>query len=192
MLGPEEFEEIGFLTMRLAGLEEMISLWCEALLIRPEFNGFLTASKPVFTKQFSEKLTLLRMLIKAAGTLYDIQIGNVETSLVAMKEAGEDRNTIIHGLLAEGSAGVAAFRTRGREVEATLSGLRALTKRFQESTSEATTHFAAFYRELIEKEIDSYRCRGGDGDSVPILAEVACVVIHDKNGHHGGTQGASR
>ena len=58
------------------------------------------------------------MLVKAAGTLYDIQIGKLETSMTALKEVGEDRNAIIHGLLAEGNAGVAAFRTRGRDIEA--------------------------------------------------------------------------
>jgi hypothetical protein len=150
-IGSEELEEIGFLTMRLAGLEEMISLWCEALLIRPEFGGFLAANRPVFTKQFSEKLALLRMLIKAAGTLYDIQTGKMETSIVALKDVGEDRNTIIHGLLVDGNASVAAFRMRGRDIDATLSGLRALANRCQEGAVEATRNFAEFYRELIGK-----------------------------------------
>lgn len=94
----EELAEIGLLTMRLAELEELISLFCEALLIRPELGGSHPPKKLVLTKQLTEKLTLYQALTTASGVLYAIDTELVHKSIARVRSVGEDRDTIIHGL----------------------------------------------------------------------------------------------
>ncbi len=135
--------------MRLAALEEAISLCCEILLIRPELGGFHSHNKSVLTKQLSEKLNLFKALITASGVLYGIATEAINKSIVAVKDVGEDRNTIIHGILSGIDDGQIAFRNRGRDVPATLCGLKSLTERGQRAAFELMTHFSGFYDALI-------------------------------------------
>lgn len=69
---PEELEEVGFLTLRFAGMEETIALYCEVLLFRPELSGFHPSAKLIPRKQFSDKISLFTGIMLACGTLYDI------------------------------------------------------------------------------------------------------------------------
>jgi len=147
----EELEEIGLLTMCLAALEEHISLCCEILLIRPELGGFYSPNKSVLTKQLSDKLNLYKALTTATGVLYDISTDSIEKSIAGVKAVGEDRNTIIHGLLSKSDDGKVFFRGRGRDVQASIDELRGLTKRCQEAAFDLTTQFFIFYTDLVGK-----------------------------------------
>jgi hypothetical protein len=79
----EELEEIGLLPMRLAALEEWVSLIREILLIRPELGGF-HPPRSVLTRQLSEKLSIYKALIKASGVLYGIDTKSIEKGIAAM------------------------------------------------------------------------------------------------------------
>ncbi len=138
--------------MRLAGLEETIALYCETLLLRPELTGFHPHNKPVLARQLSEKLNLYGMLIKAAGTLYDIETDTIEQNISVVRGVGEDSNAVIHGLLYKSDASGLAFRSRGRDVPATLDAMRNLTKRSEDAAMELTALFSAFYDNLVRKK----------------------------------------
>jgi len=150
----EELEEIGFLTTRLATLEEIIAFFCEVLLIRPELTRFSSHSrnKPVLTEQISEKLRLYRKLLDGTGALDDTVAKAIEANIRAIKEVAEDRNAIVHGFLCQRDGGGAAFSIRGRLVPATVDSLRSLTKRCQAAAVELQTLFAAFYRDLVNRK----------------------------------------
>jgi hypothetical protein len=148
----EELEEIGLLTMQMAALEELIALYCEILLVRPELGGFHPPKKSVLTKQLSDKLNLYRMLVVASGGLYVIGTELIEKNIAALKDLAEDRNAIIHGLLFTDENAQIVFRGRSGDVQATLGGLRNLAKRCHEATSELTSQFSAFYTELVGKK----------------------------------------
>jgi hypothetical protein len=148
----EELEEIGLLTMQMVALEESIALYCEILLTRPELGGFHPPKKLVLTKQFTEKLSLYKMLINGSGILYSISTGSVEKNITVLKDLADDRNAIIHGLLSTDKNAQIVFQGRSTAIEATLSGLRNLTKRCHEATSELTSQFSTFYTELIGKK----------------------------------------
>lgn len=147
-----ELEEIGLLTMRLAAIEESIALFCEILLIRPELNGFHAPNKSVLTRQLAEKLSLYKTLTMASGILFGICTESIENSIVAMRALGEDRNTIIHGQLSRGSDGEPFFRSRGRDIPATLDELRRLTTRCEEAAFDFTNSFFNFYTELVRRK----------------------------------------
>ena len=149
---PEELEEIGLLTMHMAALEESMVLYCELLLVRPELGGFHPPQKSVLTKQFSDKLNLYRMLIAAIGVLYGIGIELIEENIAALKDLAEARNAIIHGLLSTDKNAQVVFHGRSGDVQATLGGLRDLTKRCHEAASELTRKFSIFYTELVGKK----------------------------------------
>jgi hypothetical protein len=87
-----------------------------------------------------------------SGVLYDIDMDLIEESIASVRVVGEDRNAIIHGLLWVGPDGGTAFRNRGRDVRATLDGLRSLTKRYYEAALDLTTNFSVFYSELVGKK----------------------------------------
>jgi hypothetical protein len=149
---PEELEEIGLLTMHMAALEESLALYCEILLVRPELGGFHPPQKSVLTKQFSDKLNLYGMLITATGGLYGIGTELIEKNIAALKDLAEERNAIIHGLLSTDKNAQVVFHGRNRDVQATLGGLRILTKRCHEAASELTSQFSTFYTELVGKK----------------------------------------
>jgi len=151
-LGEEEFEEIGYLTIRMTALEESLALFCELLLTRPELGGFHPINKPVLRKQFSEKIGLLKALVVAIGTLYGIDIQAMQKSLLAIGDLGEDRNTIVHGLLTRGGDGAIVFQNRERDVRGGTAGLRELTDRFQAEAAVLITNFGVFYAALGEKK----------------------------------------
>lgn len=149
----EQLEEIGFLALRLAALEELIALFCETFLMRPELGGFYGPDKqPVLTKSLSEKLALYRMLTTASGVLYGISTDSIEKSIVSAKAVGEDRNIVIHGLLSKRNDGKVVFRGRGRDVPASLGELRSLTKRCYQVAFDLTTHFSQFYTDLVGRK----------------------------------------
>ena len=152
----EELEEIGLVAMQMAALEELIALYCEILLVRPELGGFQAPKKSALTKQLSDKLNLYRMLIGASGGLYSIGTELIEKNIAALKDLAEDRNAIIHGLLSTDKHAQIVFHGRSGDVQATLSGLRSLTKRCHEAASELTSQFSTFYTELVgKKSIDA-------------------------------------
>ena len=138
--------------MRLGALEESVSLYCQALLIRPELGGFHPANKAVLTKQLSDKLNLFKASITASGVLYSIDINALTQSIEKVKDVGDDRHTIIHGLLSRNADGEFAFHNKGRDIKATLDGLRGLTQRCHEAGLELTTHFLGFYTELVSRK----------------------------------------
>lgn len=148
----EELEEIGLLTMHVAALEESIALHCEILLVRPELGGFHSSNKSVLTKQLSDKLNLYKMLITATGILYGIDTGLIHKNIIVLKDLAEERNAIIHGLLSLDKNAQIVFHGRVSDVQATLSGLRSLTKRCYEAASELTSQFSTFYTEVVGKK----------------------------------------
>jgi hypothetical protein len=145
----EALEEIGLLAMSLAAAEEEVSLYCEILLLRPELFGFHPYNKPVLGKQLSDKLNLLKSLVVASGVLYGIDINAINSSIQNVRDVGEYRNTVIHGLLERSGGGETAFKSRGRQVPATLSGLRDLTRKHQEATMKLLKNFSGFYGQLV-------------------------------------------
>jgi len=151
--GVEELEEIGLLGMRLAALEEAVSLFCEILLIRPELGGFHGPEKqPVLAKFLAEKLTLYKMLTTAVGVLYGISTDSIEKAVVAVKAVGEDRNTFVHGILFKRPGDEVAFRNKNREVPATLGELRRLTKSCYKAAFHFVTSFSQFYVDLVGRK----------------------------------------
>jgi hypothetical protein len=138
--------------MQMAALEESIALHCEILLVRPELGGFHPPKKLVLTKQLSDKLNLYKMLIAASGVLYGIGTESIEKNITVLKDLAEERNAIIHGLLSTDKNAQTVFHGRSGDVQATLSGLRNLTKRCHEAALELTTQFSTFYTELVGKK----------------------------------------
>jgi hypothetical protein len=139
---------IGLLTIHFTWIEELLALFCELLLLRPELGGF-RISKPLLTKYFSEKLNLYRSLTAAVGTLYSLNTNSLEKSIDATDELGDARNTVIRGLLQLGGVDAdLVFRNRGREGPATRDGIRSLAARCQSAHSELTLQFLTFYAEL--------------------------------------------
>lgn len=174
----EELEEIGLLTMRMAALEELLALFCETLLIRPEMGGFHTSSKAVITKQFGEKVSLYSALSIACGVLHGIDTQSIEGNLAVLKALGEERNAIIHGLLS-GAAGKGqpAFRSRGHAVPANLLALRDLTARCHDAASEFISQFSSFYAELVRKKSTGSRF----DVLMPTVLETALQLHHSQH-----------
>lgn len=151
-LDSEQLEEIGFLTTRLATVEELIAWYCEALLIRPEARRVLSNPRatPVLAEQLSKKLSLYRKLVDAAGVAGDTRIQAIEANIRAIRDVAEDRHAIVHGFLCKREGGT-AFNVRGRVVAATLDSLRNLTKRCQDAAVDLQVLFAAFYGDLTAR-----------------------------------------
>ena len=92
------------------------------------------------------------MLIAASGVLYSIGTESIERNIPILKDLAEDRNAIIHGLLSTDKNAQIVFQGRGGDVQATLSGLRSLTKRCHEAALELTSQFSTFYAELVSRK----------------------------------------
>lgn len=150
---PEELEEIGFLTLRFAEMEELIALYCETLLLRPELGGFFAPSKVVLKKQFSDKLALFKHLVIACGILYDIDVQRFEETAVTLKNVGEDRNTIIHGMLTHNETGKPSFSGHGRNIQADVETLRKLTHAVHNAELQFINTFSEFYTKLVAKRL---------------------------------------
>jgi hypothetical protein len=117
----------------------------------------------------------------ASRLLYGVNSQLVKKSVITLRTLGEDRNTIIHGLLCANQNGELSFRGRGRNVLATLDELRTLTKRCHEAALEFNTHIQYpllnFYTEIIGKKSTSASLETAVqnmlGTSVPLLKSTS-------------------
>jgi hypothetical protein len=144
----DDLKEIGLLTMHFAHLEELLALYCEILLVRPELGGFHSV-KPVAERRFSEKLDLYNMLVVAVGVLHAIKIDSIEETTGQARQIGERRNDIIHGYLHVKKDGEVVFRNRGSHVPADLNSLRALNSAVLQTEEAVAKAFTSFFKELV-------------------------------------------
>lgn len=146
----DELREIGLQTLRFADVEEDLSLYCEALLLRPELRGF-HRPKLVLLMPFTEKLKLFKELTIAVGVLRSIDTAAMEGAIESAAKTGEHRNNIIHGYLHTKDDGNVVFRNKGEEFAAELDVLRMFNSRVLQLDEALTKAFMNFYGELVER-----------------------------------------